>query len=113
MKNRVKIITLTQINNKNSKIMGKGDKKTAKGKRIMGSYGKVRKRKSSTGYTATPKSAEKEETVEKKAPAKKAPAKKAPAKTSTTTAKKPAAKKTTTAAKKAPAKKTTTKKSEE
>lgn len=27
--------------------MGKGDKKTAKGKRVLGSYGNVRKRKSS------------------------------------------------------------------
>ena len=27
--------------------MGKGDKKTAKGKRVMGSYGNVRKRRSS------------------------------------------------------------------
>ena len=28
--------------------MGKGDKKTAKGKRAMGSYGKTRKRKEDT-----------------------------------------------------------------
>jgi ribosomal small subunit protein bTHX len=69
--------------------MGKGDKKSAKGKRIMGSFGKVRKRKASNGYTSPPKSAENEETVEKKAPAKKPTAK-------TTAAKKPTAKKPAT-----------------
>ena len=82
--------------------MGKGDKKTARGKRVMGSSGKVRQRKSKTGFVATPKSAEKEEAPVKKAPAKKAPAKAA-------AAKKPAAKKTTTA-KKAPVKKAAPKK---
>ena len=87
--------------------MGKGDKKTARGKRVIGSSGKVRQRKSKTGFVATPKSAEKEEAPVKKAPAKKAPAKKAPAKAAA--AKKPAAKKTTTA-KKAPVKKAAPKK---
>jgi len=33
--------------------MGKGDKKTAKGKRVMGSYGNVRKRKESTSITSS------------------------------------------------------------
>ena len=32
--------------------MGKGDKKTAKGKRVMGSYGNVRKRKESSSITS-------------------------------------------------------------
>ncbi len=77
--------------------MGKGDKKTKKGKISSGSYGKTRKRKSATTFVAPakPKKAvptketteEKvEKPVAKKAPAKKPAAKKAPAK-------KPAAKK--------------------
>ena len=33
--------------------MGRGDKKTAKGKRVMGSYGNVRKRKESTSITSS------------------------------------------------------------
>ena len=71
--------------------MGKGDRRTTKGKRILGTYGNTRKRKKSTP-TATLKEA---------APKKKAAAKK-------TTAKKETAKKTT--AKKATAKKTVEKK---
>ena len=56
--------------------MGKGDKKTARGKRFAGSHGNVRQAgKASTSATTTqPKKA-----VAKKAPAKKAPAKKAAA----------------------------------
>jgi len=64
--------------------MGKGDKKTAKGKRAMGSYGKTRKRKEDA-----PISVVKKEKKEK--PAKAEPKAKAAAAT-----KKPAAKKTTT-----------------
>lgn len=43
--------------------MGKGDKKSGKGKRFMGSYGKTRKRKKKSTAAAPAK---------KKAPAKKA-----------------------------------------
>jgi 30S ribosomal protein S31 len=59
--------------------MGKGDKKTAKGKRTMGSYGNSRKRKSST--TSIKPSVKKTETVtaEKKPKAAKASAEKKPA----------------------------------
>ena len=64
--------------------MGKGDRKTAKGKRTIGTQGNSRRKKKSVAVIVKPK---------KKAPAKKAAA-----------AKKPAAKKTAT--KKAPAKKT-------
>lgn len=74
--------------------MGKGDIKTARGKRVNGSYGNTRKRKKATPavVAAAPKKekpvAEKKEVAEKKAPAaKKAAAPKAAAK--------PAAKKTT------------------
>lgn len=75
-------------------IMGKGDKKTKKGKTFAGSYGKTRKRKSAATVvvTAKPKKAapakekEVEKPVEKKVAEKKPVAKKAPAK-------KPAAKK--------------------
>lgn len=54
--------------------MGKGDKKTAKGKRIIGSYGNVRKRKPSATAIAAKVSAEKAEkpAAEKKPAAKKA-----------------------------------------
>jgi 30S ribosomal protein S31 len=52
--------------------MGKGDKKTKRGKIIMGSYGVSRKRKSSS--TAAPKKASAKKT-EKAAPKKAAPAK--------------------------------------
>ena len=74
--------------------MGKGDRKTARGKRTIGSYGVSRKRKKSVKFVAKPK--------KKKAPAKKTAdaaekpvAKKAPAKKKAT-----AKKKTETAAKK-------------
>lgn len=43
--------------------MGKGDRKTARGKRTIGSYGVSRKRKKSVKFVAKPK--------KKKAPAKK------------------------------------------
>lgn len=86
--------------------MGKGDKKTAKGKRARGSYGITRKRNSDSTATAAPAkpkvkkatpAAEKKEVV-KKAPVKKevAPKKEAAPKkesTKTAAAKKPAAKK--------------------
>ena len=79
--------------------MGKGDKKTKRGKIVNKSYGVRRPRKKSSGYTPAPKA----EPVAEETPA---PAKKAPAKK--TAAKKPATKKT--AAKKPAAKKTTAKK---
>lgn len=80
--------------------MGKGDKRTAKGKRIMGTYGNSRKKKVSIVVNVPKKKAKPAKAeVEKETPAKKAPAKK-------TAAKKPAAKKTTT-------KKTTASKTEE
>lgn len=44
--------------------MGKGDKKTAKGKRVMGSYGNTRKRKSDEKAILAPVKVKKE----KKAP---------------------------------------------
>ena len=44
--------------------MGKGDKKTAKGKRVMGSYGNTRKRKSDEKAIIAPVKIKKE----KKAP---------------------------------------------
>jgi len=80
--------------------MGKGDKKTAKGKRAQGSYGITRKRNSNSTTVAAPAkpkvkkttpAAEKAETVKKPAAKKDA----APKKESTKTpaAKKPAAKK--------------------
>jgi 30S ribosomal protein S31 len=52
--------------------MGKGDKKTAKGKRVMGSYGNTRKRKSDEKViipAAKVKKEKKEPTVKKAAPA--------------------------------------------
>ena len=64
--------------------MGKGDKKTAKGKRAMGSYGKTRKRKEDAPIIIVKK--------EKKAK----PAKAEPKAKASTATKKPAAKKTTT-----------------
>ena len=60
--------------------MGKGDKKTAKGKRVIGSYGNVRKRKSSTTaavVTKTTKEKAEKPAAEKKPAAKKATVKKA------------------------------------
>jgi len=96
--------------------MGKGDKKTKRGKIINGSYGNKRQRKSKVQYIA-PKVVKKEITEEveevKKAPVKKAAAKKTTTTKKATAEKKPAAKKTTakkTIAKKTAAKKTTTKK---
>ena len=76
--------------------MGRGDKKTAKGKRFKGSYGVARKKKTSTPvYVAKPKKAKAEtadtaDTAEKKAATKKTTKKATPAKKTT---KKPAAKK--------------------
>jgi 30S ribosomal protein S31 len=82
--------------------MGRGDKKTAKGKRAMGSFGNTRKKKVSKPSVAP---AAKKEKVEAKPVAEKKPsAKKATAKSAVE--KKPAAKK-------APAVKKTTKKTEE
>lgn len=76
--------------------MGKGDKKTAKGKRAMGSYGNSRKRKSPTTSVApSSKKSAVEEVKEKKPAAKKAAAPKATAEKKTA-AKKPAAAKKTT-----------------
>jgi len=68
--------------------MGKGDKKSKKGKISSGSYGVTRKRKKAATFVAKPKAKKaapkKEEApakeTAKKAPAKKAAAKKAPAK---------------------------------
>ncbi|MFN5635316.1 MAG: 30S ribosomal protein THX [Flavobacteriia bacterium] len=64
--------------------MGRGDKKTAKGKRTMGSYGNSRKRKStSTAPVAKVKTEKPAKAVEgeKKPAAKKPAAKKATTKT--------------------------------
>lgn len=72
--------------------MGKGDKKTTRGKRVRGSYGKTRPRKKPRNGAAVV--AEKPAEEVKKTTAKKAPAKKAT--TKKTVAKKPAAKKKTT-----------------
>ena len=79
--------------------MGKGDKKSKKGKISSGSYGVSRKRKKNTPYVAKVKKVapKKEEApvaeeVEKKSPAKKSAAKK-PAAKKTPAKKKPAAKK--------------------
>jgi len=71
--------------------MGKGDKKSKKGKINSGSYGVTRKRKKATAYVAKPKAkkaAPKKEDAPAKETAKKAPAKKKPA-----AKKKPVAKK--------------------
>jgi len=65
-------------------LMGKGDKKTTKGKRNMGSYGKTRKRKEDAPIIVAKKE-------KKEKPVKAEPKAKAVAAT-----KKPAAKKTTT-----------------
>ncbi len=69
--------------------MGKGDRRTTKGKRILGTYGNTRKRKKSTPTVAeakpkkkaAPKKAAKKKAAAKKTTAKKAPAKKAEEKT--------------------------------
>ena len=77
--------------------MGRGDKKTAKGKRSMGYYGNTRKKKTAAPVAApTVKKVKAEAPAEKKATTKKAATPKA------TAAKKPAT-----------TKKTTSKKSEE
>ena len=58
--------------------MGKGDRKTAKGKRYNASYGNARPHKAVIKATAAVKAAPaKAPAAAKKAPAKKAPAKKA------------------------------------
>ncbi len=82
--------------------MGKGDKKTAKGKRVMGSYGNSRKRKTAKKEIIVVK--KDKPVVEKKVSTKKEASPKAET-AKKTTAKKSADSKTT--AKKAPAKKTT------
>lgn len=84
--------------------MGKGDKKTAKGKRVMGSYGNSRKRKEIKPVVVVAKN-EKPKAAEVKAE----PKAKASAKPKAE--KKPVEKKATE--KKTTAKKTTTKKTEE
>ena len=57
--------------------MGKGDKKTAKGKRVMGTYGNSRKKKVSAPVVVTKKKAKPAKAeVEKETPVKKAAAKK-------------------------------------
>jgi ribosomal small subunit protein bTHX len=76
--------------------MGKGDIKSAKGKRTNGSYGNTRKRKSTAKVVVSKKSAE--TVTEKKVAAKKPAVKKAPVKAAaekSTASKKVAAKKTT------------------
>lgn len=62
--------------------MGKGDRKTAKGKRNISSYGNARTTtaKKSAVHVAVKKEAVKKDAVKKAAPAKKAPAKKAASK---------------------------------
>jgi 30S ribosomal protein S31 len=71
--------------------MGRGDKKTAKGKRAMGSYGNTRKKKTAAPIAAPKvKKVKAEAPAEKKATTKKAAAPKAAA------AKKPATSKKTT-----------------
>ena len=71
--------------------MGRGDKKTAKGKRTIGSFGVSRPRKKATypATTSISKTVEENQEPVAKKPAAKKPAAKKPA------AKKPAAKKTT------------------
>jgi ribosomal small subunit protein bTHX len=80
--------------------MGKGDRKTARGKRILGTYGNSRKRKKSSPTIVA------EAKPKKKAAAKKA----APKKKATKASAEKSTEKKTTAAKKTTAKKTTTKK---
>ncbi|MEM9053405.1 MAG: 30S ribosomal protein THX [Bacteroidota bacterium] len=74
--------------------MGKGDRKSKKGKRFMGSYGKKRPKSNGTAFQPSeikPKKETKEaaekptkKAAPKKTAAKKAPAKKAPAKKAAT-----------------------------
>ena len=68
--------------------MGKGDIKTAKGKRVNGSYGNARKRKSVSTVIAAPKAKAEKKEVVKKEPAAKKPAVKKEAAQKATTAKK-------------------------
>jgi len=72
--------------------MGKGDKKTAKGKRVMGSYGNARKRKvkkvEAVVKVKTTKPKAEKAVTEKKTTAKKAAAPKKEATAKKTTAKK-------------------------
>jgi ribosomal small subunit protein bTHX len=74
--------------------MGKGDKKTRRGKIIMGTYGRLRRRKKSTAITAVakPKSTPKPKTATKTEPAPKA---ETTPKAESKPKAKPAAKKTT------------------
>jgi ribosomal small subunit protein bTHX len=69
-----------------STLMGRGDKKTAKGKRTMGSYGNSRKRKVTSTAPAAKAKTEKAIDTEKKPAAKKPAAKKATTKTKETSA---------------------------
>jgi ribosomal small subunit protein bTHX len=71
--------------------MGKGDKKTAKGKRVIGSYGNVRKRKTSKTIVASKPSAKAEVVAEKKAVKKPAEKKAAEPKATKKTTKTPKA----------------------
>tara|TARA_B100000700_G_scaffold326334_1_gene437592 strand:- start:388 stop:591 length:204 start_codon:yes stop_codon:yes gene_type:complete len=65
--------------------MGRGDKKTKKGKRFAGSYGRVRIRKEKTEkYIVKPKDKEQEPIVKEKVKKKTAPKKKKTAKKTTT-----------------------------
>jgi ribosomal small subunit protein bTHX len=97
--------------------MGRGDKKTKKGKIARGSYGKTRKRKTSAPIIASikpkkkvaPKNVEDTEAVVKPVAKKAAAAKKPAAEKKPAAVKKPAAEKKPAAAKKATTK-TTSKK---
>jgi len=60
--------------------MGKGDRKTAKGKRNISSYGKARPAKASTGMAKKPVTSAPAKKAAPAAAVKKAPAKKAAAK---------------------------------
>ncbi|MEY4216645.1 MAG: Ribosomal protein S31e [Bacteroidota bacterium] len=65
--------------------MGKGDKKTAKGKRVIGSYGNVRKRKDKKVIIASVPSEKAEKVSAKKTTDKKETAPKAAKKSAKTT----------------------------
>ena len=65
--------------------MGRGDKKTKKGKRFAGSYGKVRIRKEKIDkYSVKPEDKEQEPVVKEKVKKKTAPKKKKTSKKTTT-----------------------------
>lgn len=97
--------------------MGKGDRKTTRGKRFMGSYGKTRKRKNRTNFLSRQIKPDTDDlklgdTIDEPKIKEKTPAKTKAKKPATTKAEKPATKKTsaakTTSAEKAtPAAKTT------